>query len=55
MTAKVIPYDAKKSRPVIDWDWLPCEVEADSIEIQVQGTRGLARLHKGYFAIFLIS
>jgi len=38
MTVKVIPYDAKKSRPVIDWNWLPCEVESDSIEIQVQGT-----------------
>ena len=38
MTGKVIPYDAKKSRPVIDWDWIPCEVETESIEIQVKGT-----------------
>ncbi len=38
MTGKVVPYDAKKSRPVVDWDWIPCEVEADSTEVLVQGT-----------------
>jgi repressor LexA len=38
MIAKVIPYDAKKPRPVIDWDWMRCEVEAEFTEVQVLGT-----------------
>ena len=38
MIAKVIPYDGKKRRPVIDWDWLCCEVEPESTEIEVLGT-----------------
>jgi repressor LexA len=38
MIAKVIPYDEKKPRPVIDWDWIPCKVEAEFTEVQVLGT-----------------
>ncbi len=38
MIAQIIPYDAKKPRTVIDWDWMYCEVDAESKEIPVMGT-----------------
>jgi len=38
MRAQVISYDAKRTRPIIDWDWVRFENEAESVEIQVLGT-----------------
>jgi len=38
MSAEVILHKTKKVRPVIDWDWMRCEVEAESTEIEVLGT-----------------
>ena len=38
MTGKVIPYETKKTRSVIDWNWIPCEVEAEPVEVEVLGT-----------------
>lgn len=38
MSAQVIPYKTKKIRPVVDWDWMFCESEAESLEIPVMGT-----------------
>jgi len=38
MSAQVIAYKTKTVRPVIDWDWMRCEVEPESTEIAVLGT-----------------
>jgi repressor LexA len=38
MSAQIIEYKTKKVRPVIDWDWMRCEVEPESTEIEVLGT-----------------
>ena len=38
MTAKAIPYEGRKLRPVIDWDWMTREFETDPVEVQVLGT-----------------
>ncbi len=38
MTACVIPFAGGKKRPVVDWDWMRCEVETESTEIPVMGT-----------------
>lgn len=38
MTAKVIPYETKRARPVIGWDWILCDFETESIEVEVLGT-----------------
>ena len=38
MNAQIIAYKTKKARPVIDWDWMRCEVEPESAEIEVLGT-----------------
>ena len=43
MTAEVIPYGKKKGRPVLDWDWLRCEVEPESVQISVWGTVAAGR------------
>jgi len=38
MKAQAIPYHAKRSRPVTDWNWMRFENEAECVEIQVLGT-----------------
>jgi repressor LexA len=38
MRAQVIPYHAKKTRPVIDWNWMRFENAVESTEISVLGT-----------------
>ena len=38
MKAQVIPYEAKKAVPVINWDWTRFEDEVESIEVPLLGT-----------------
>jgi repressor LexA len=38
MSAQIIAYKTKKVRPVMDWDWMRCEVEPKSTDIAVLGT-----------------
>jgi SOS-response transcriptional repressor LexA len=38
MSAEIIAYKTKKVRPVIEWDWMRCEVEPESTEIEHKGT-----------------
>ncbi len=38
MSAEIIAYKTKKVRPVIDWDWMRCEVEPEPTGIEVLGT-----------------
>ncbi len=38
MSAKIISCHAKGDRPIFDWDWMHCEIDADPIEIAVMGT-----------------
>ncbi len=38
MRGQVIPYEMKRSRRVIDWEWMRFKVIAESIEIRVLGT-----------------
>jgi len=38
MKEQIIPYTAKMTRPVIDWDWMRFEDEVQSVEIPVMGT-----------------
>jgi repressor LexA len=38
MKAQAIPYHGKRSRPIVNWDWIRFEDEAESIEISVLGT-----------------
>ena len=38
MSAKVLPYRAKKSRPVVDWDWKRFDLANEETEIPVLGT-----------------
>ncbi len=38
MSAEIIAYKTKKVRPVIDRDWMRCEVEPEPTEIEVLGT-----------------
>ncbi|MDY6954496.1 MAG: transcriptional repressor LexA [Thermodesulfobacteriota bacterium] len=38
MRTQVIPYGAKKTLSVLDWDWMGCEVADESTEIPVLGT-----------------
>jgi repressor LexA len=38
MKEHAIPYYAKTSRPVTDWDWMRFQDEVESVEIQVLGT-----------------
>jgi repressor LexA len=43
MSRQVISLKTKKTRPVIDWDWMHCEVEPMSAEIRVMGTVAAGR------------
>ncbi len=43
MTERTIPYDRKKKRPVLDWNWLQCEVEPDAVDVTVMGTVAAGR------------
>lgn len=43
MTERTIPYDQKKKRPVLDWNWLQCEVEPDAVDVTVMGTVAAGR------------
>ena len=38
MGAKVVTYDEKKSGPVLDWNWMRCDVVAESVEVPLLGT-----------------
>ena len=38
MSGQIIPYKSKKARPIIEWDWMRCEIEPESTEVQVLGT-----------------
>jgi repressor LexA len=38
MKGHIIPCHVKKAQPVVDWDWMRCEVEPESTEIEVLGT-----------------
>ena len=38
MKEQIIPYTAKMTRPVIDWEWMRFEDEVQSVEIPVMGT-----------------
>jgi repressor LexA len=36
--ARVVPYDEKKSGPVLDWNWTRYDVVAGSVEVPLLGT-----------------
>ena len=38
MKEQVIPYHAKKVRPVFDWNWMRFEDEVESVDVAVTGT-----------------
>jgi repressor LexA len=38
MSEKIVPYNGKKVRPVVDWDWMHCEMDPQSVEVPVMGT-----------------
>ncbi len=38
MKAQVIAYEAKKARPIIEWNWTRFEDEVESIEVPLLGT-----------------
>jgi repressor LexA len=37
MGARVVPYDEKKSNPVLDWNWTHYDVVAESVEVPLLG------------------
>jgi repressor LexA len=38
MSAMIVSYGTKKMRPVLDWDWMHCEMERQSFDVTVMGT-----------------
>ena len=38
MSAKTICHLSKKVRPVVQWDWMHCEIDRQSVDVTVMGT-----------------
>ena len=38
MKAQALPYHAKRTRPIIDWDWMRFDDEVESVDVEVLGT-----------------
>jgi len=38
MCAKILPYNEKKARSVVDWDWMHCRIDPQSVDVVVMGT-----------------
>jgi repressor LexA len=43
MGSRVVPYDKKKSRPVVNWEWMRFQAIAESTEIPILGTVAAGR------------
>jgi repressor LexA len=38
MNAKIVSYNKKEVRSVVDWDWMRCEIDRQSVDVSVMGT-----------------
>jgi repressor LexA len=38
MGAEIIPYHKKRERSVVDWDWMQCVLDPQSVDVPVMGT-----------------